>query len=90
MTFASWHYHQVQVINMLVEVQDTRFVRDTSSMALINNDSSAREDYRMKVRMMTIQKEEINTIRSELSSVKEDMKEIKQLLTKLIGKGGNG
>jgi hypothetical protein len=59
-------------------------------MALINNDNSAREDYRMKVRMLTTQKEEINNIKSELSGVKEDMKEIKILLTKLIGKGGNG
>ena len=75
---------------MFVEVKDSKFVRDTKSMALINRDNSARDEYLAKVQMMNHQKHEINTIRSELSDVKNDIIEIKEMLSQLIGKGSNG
>lgn len=75
---------------MLVEVKDTKFVRDTNSMALVNKDNGARDEYYAKVRMLKHQKEEINNLRSEISSMKNDMNDIKNLLAQLIGKGGNG
>jgi len=75
---------------MLIEVKDTRFIRDTTSMALINNDYSAREEYQSKVRILNNQKSEINSIKLDIIMMKSDMQEIKILLTKLIGKGGNG
>jgi uncharacterized protein YlxW (UPF0749 family) len=75
---------------MLVPVNDTNYLRDTDSMALINNDRSAREEYLNKAKMIRLQKEEINNIRTEVSTVKNDIKEIKELLTQLIGKGENG
>jgi len=75
---------------MLVDVKDSKFVRDTTSMALINKDSAAREDYYSKVRMLTNQKQEINNIKSEIASMKTDVNDIKELLKQLIGKGSNG
>lgn len=75
---------------MLLEVKDSKFVRDTKSMALINKDNSARDEYYAKVKMVTIQKEEINKIRAEVSTVKNDIEDIKKMLTQLIGKGENG
>lgn len=75
---------------MFVEVKDSKFVRDTKSMALINKDNSARDEYLAKVRMLNLQKQEINSIRSELSEVKNDITEIKEMLSQLIGKGSNG
>jgi hypothetical protein len=75
---------------MLVEVKDSKFVRDTKSMALINKDSAARDEYYSKSRMLKTQKEEINNIKSEISSMKSDVNDIKELLKQLIGKGGNG
>lgn len=75
---------------MLVDVKDSKFVRDTTSMALINRDNSARDEYLAKVRMMNHQKEEINKIKSEVSSIKEDVLEIKNILRQLLGKGSNG
>jgi hypothetical protein len=75
---------------MFLEVKDSKFVRDTKSMALINKDNSARDEYYSKVKMLSIQKEEINNIRAEVSAVKNDIKEIKELLSQLIGKGENG
>ncbi len=59
-------------------------------MALINKDSAARDDYYSKVRMMDAQKEEINTIKTEIASMKSDVNDIKELLKKLIDKGSNG
>ena len=81
-------YHQA--FNMLVDVKDSKFVRDTKSMALINKDSAARDEYYSKVRMMNVQKEEINNIKTEIASVKSDVNDIKELLKQLIGKGSNG
>jgi len=75
---------------MLVDVKDSKFVRDIKSMALINKDSAARDEYYSKVKMMNVQKEEINNIKSEISSVKSDVNDIKELLKQLIGKGSNG
>jgi archaellum component FlaC len=75
---------------MLVEVENSKFVRDTKSMALLNKDNAARDEYYSKVRMMSKQKEEINNIKMEISSIKNDVNDIKDLLKQLIGKGGNG
>ena len=75
---------------MLLEVKDSKFIRDTKSMALINKDNSARDEYYSKVKMLSIQKEESNNIRAEVSADKNDIKEIKELLSQLIGKGENG
>lgn len=75
---------------MLVDVKESKFSRDVSSMALINRDYSAREEYYNKVKILSNQKEEINNLKSELDSMRNDIKDIKILLTQLIGKGGNG
>jgi hypothetical protein len=75
---------------MFVEVKDSKFVRDVNSMALINKDNSARDDYLSKVRMLNHQKDEINKIKEEVSSIKDDVLEIKNILRQLLGKGSNG
>lgn len=75
---------------MFVEVKDSKFIRDTNSMALINKDMSARDEYYSKVRLLNYQKEEINKLKTDISSVKEDMCEIKEILKQLLGKGSNG
>lgn len=75
---------------MLVKVPNTEYSRDTGSMALINNDERARNEYKSKVQMMRVQKQEINNVKEELASVKQDMNEIKHLLVKLLEKGSNG
>lgn len=69
---------------MLVKIPDTQLYRDTDSMALINADEVARNEYLSKVNMVKIQKQEINTVKAEIANVKEDVKEIKQLLLKLM------
>jgi hypothetical protein len=73
-----------------IKIPGTNLTRDTKTMALINNDETARTDYYSKVQMMKVQKQEINNVRSEIDSVKEDMNEIKLLLKALLEKGSNG
>lgn len=75
---------------MFVNVKDSKFIRDTKSMALINQDSAARDDYYSRVKIITNQKQEINNIKLEITSMKTDVNDIKELLKQLIGKGGNG
>ena len=68
----------------LVKVEGTPYYRDTNTMALINMDSSGRDEYNFKKRLVTNQKEEINTIKSEINSIKSDMTEIKELMHQLL------
>ena len=75
---------------MLLEVKESKFIRDTNSMALINKDNSARDDYYAKVKLLKTQKDEINIMKADISSLKEDIGEIKDILRQLIGKGTNG
>ena len=65
-------------------------MRDTKSMALINMDETAKNEYRSKVKLLNTQKEEINKVRTEINDIKSDMCEIKLLLEKLLEKGTNG
>jgi hypothetical protein len=71
----------------LVKVNNSNFVRDTQSMALMNTDDTARNEYYSKVRMLKTQKDEINTVKQEIDGIRNEMSEIKQLMLKLIEKG---
>jgi hypothetical protein len=75
---------------MLLPVNDTNYLRDTTSMALINNDRSAKEEYLNKAKLIKQQREEINTLKTEITLMKNDVTDIKELLKQLIGKGKNG
>jgi hypothetical protein len=75
---------------MLVKVQNEKMVRDTTNRALMNIDDNARNEYYSKVRLLQTQKEQINTIKGEMEEVRNEMKDIKSLLLKLIEKGSNG
>lgn len=72
---------------MLVKVNNSTFVRDTNSMALIDTDMASKNEYLAKVRMLKTQKEEINKVKSEIADVKDDLQVIKQLMTQLLNKG---
>lgn len=71
---------------MLVKVENSNFVRDTNSMALINTDRSAREEYLNKVKYLNAQKSEINILKANVQSIQDDIVEIKSLLKLLITK----
>jgi cell shape-determining protein MreC len=65
---------------MLVKVEGTHFVRDTETMALISTNTSEKNEYQTKVKLLKTQKDEINTVKKEIDSIKNDMREIKELL----------
>ena len=75
---------------MLVKIPGTTLVRDTESMALINTDVNAQNEYYSKVRLIQTQKQEINNVKSEIQDVRNELQEIKQLMLKLLDKGSNG
>ena len=75
---------------MLVKVNGTEFKRDTTTMALINNDANGLNEYLSKRKLVSTQKQEINIIRSEMDVIKSDIAEMKYLLRKLLEKDSNG
>ena len=46
-----------------VKITGTNYVRDINTMALINTDESAKNDYYSRVRMLKNQKDEINKVK---------------------------
>lgn len=70
----------------LVKVEDSTFVRDTNSRALINQDFSARDEYFAKVKMLNANKSEINKLNTDISSLKSELSEIKDLMKQLLSK----
>ena len=71
----------------LVRIPGTNLVRDTTTMALINTDDDSKYVYYEKLRMLKMQKNEINIVKSEIESIKKDMADIKHLMLKLLDKG---
>jgi hypothetical protein len=68
----------------LVKIEGANFVRDIKTMQLSSTDYSERNEYYLKVRLLKTQKQEINKLNDELSTIKNDMLDIKQLLAELI------
>lgn len=70
----------------LVKVEDSPFVRDTQSRALINQDYTARDEYFAKVKMLSVNKIEINKLNTEITDLKSELSEIKDLMKQLLTK----
>ena len=70
----------------LVKVNNTSFVRDTQSMAIINTDINAKNEYYEKARQAVRQKEQINKINEDISELRGELGEIKHLLKQLVCK----
>jgi gluconate kinase len=68
----------------LVKIEGANFVRDIKTMQLSSTDYSERNEYFLKVRLLKTQKQEINKLNDEISTIRSDMSEIKQLLAELI------
>ena len=71
---------------MIVQIPGTTLVRDTNSMALINQDKNGLESYIKQRNFLYSQKQEINTVKSVIQGIKDDMAEIKQLMMQLLEK----
>lgn len=69
---------------MLVKVDNYNYARDTSSMALINTDNSAKEEYFMKKKILSSQKTEIDRINNDIQDLKNDITDIKSMLLQIL------
>jgi len=74
---------------MLVKVNNSNFIRDTESMAIMNHDVSEKNEYYNKVRLVQNQKAEINNVKAEIDDIKTDISDIKTLLLQLLDKNNN-
>jgi hypothetical protein len=74
---------------MIIPIPGTTLVRDTKSMALINQDKNGLEDYLKKRQAMVTQKEEINKMKTDISGIKDDLSELKAMMAQLLSKGSN-
>ena len=75
----------------VIQTEDTSFVRDLHSKALINTDRVALENHRRKRQLEIQQAQRLHEMESkveELVNVKDEMLEIKSLLQKLVNKRG--
>ena len=70
---------------VLVETEDRDLLRDVSSMGLINNDRAAYAQYKLKRQRGN----KVQELSAEVSSLKQDMVEIKTMLITLT-EGING
>jgi hypothetical protein len=55
-------------------------------MALINTNTSEKQEYYARAKLIQSQKQELNMVKEEINNVKVEMGEIKQLLQQLISK----
>ena len=62
------------------------FVRDESSLAVINTNFTEYEKYRLEKQKKQLEQERITSIENDVADLKSDIKEIKNLLN-LIVKG---
>ena len=72
-----------------IQTEDTRFLRDTHSKALLNTDYNALQQHRREKLYFQKQQNDINILRGqveELSTIRVEMLEIKTLLKNIINK----
>ena len=63
-------------------------VRDTESTAIVNKDKNGYEMYMRKVSMRKTERETVRGLVREVNELREDFKEIKNLLTKMVNTNG--
>lgn len=88
---------------MHIPVKDNKkFVRDTDTNAIINNDEEARINYRNKLKreidkkhqeelrskQINIMKDDVNKLKNDLGELKSDISQIKELLGLILNKNG--
>lgn len=75
------HYQQED--NMHVKVENSPFVRDIHSKALLNTDTRGRDEYLMKREIAKKQQAEQNETKQKIDKLEEDVAEIKSLLREI-------
>ena len=71
----------------LVQVENTSFVRDIHSKAILNTDKAGLNDYLMKREIAKKQQDEQVQTKDRLNKIENDMSDIKNLLVQLVNTG---
>lgn len=74
---------------MLVKVEGGQFVKDTNNRALLTVNKTVLQENEARKKLsgkITCQTDEINTLKSKVDGLSQDISEIKMLLTKLVNK----
>lgn len=66
-----------------VKVEDTTFVRDVHSKAILNTDRKGLEEYLIKKQIVKKQNNEAQETKNRLCIIEQEMQEIKKLLLEL-------
>lgn len=70
---------------MFLKVEgDPSLVRDSSTMAILNTSGTDYENYIRRRQSLMSDKEQLATQAQEINNIKEDLSEIKQMLTALL------
>lgn len=69
---------------MHVKVENSPFVRDIHSKALLNTDTRGRDEYLMKRELAKKQQTEQSETKQKIEKLEEDVTEIKTLLRELV------
>lgn len=69
-----------------MKVDGLEMVRDMSNMSLINTDKNELESYLAKRKILLEQKNEINSIKEDVSNLQADISTIKNLLIQLTNR----
>jgi hypothetical protein len=70
--------------NNLVQVEDSPFVRDIHSKAILNTDRVGLQNYYVQRDLYKKEQTEKNEASNRLTKLEEDMSEIKTMLQKLV------
>lgn len=62
-----------------VKIEDTKYIRDIDSKAVLNTNRNALEQYKMERKRREAEKDDINRM-------KEDIVELKEMIKTLLGK----
>ena len=62
-----------------VKIEDTKYIRDIDSKAVLNTNQNALEQYKMERKRREAEKDDINRM-------KEDIVELKEMIKTLLGK----
>ena len=62
-----------------VKTDATGYVKDLNTKAILRNDVESLRSHRKMFKNFEHKQDEINTLRKEISDIKEEMKELKQL-----------
>lgn len=68
----------------IVNIKGTSLVRDLHNMAVLNSNKNELEQYKLRKKILSDQRNEINNIKEEVNQIRTDISDIKEMLSQII------